>query len=584
MNDNNIQDFSIRTRNAVILPDGTRPVPLGSGIITGLLGSGGMANVYEIWNSQLEVGRAVKLMHPNLSEDSKRHFQTEMKIMAELTHPNIVEIHSVGKWNDLPYIELELVDGPAVNELVNEKGALPITVCTAIGILVTRALSYAHNKEYVIYGNKYFGIVHRDLKPSNIMISKDGKVKLMDFGIARPIEASLLTTDDSVMGTIQYLSPEQLDGKGADVRSDIYSFGTVLYEMISGVKAFPQINMSKLMMCKVKNDYRPIENYDLKVPVTLKKLVHKCLMHEKKKRIQDSSLLLSELEKIHKSLTPETPEEIVKRFVSVRDGEKYIPRYRQRIPWGLAVSALFLIIAGIGLFSYFKPLIIKPEPVETTPVVESPSPPPQEPEPVVEKPRTQKKPVQPEPEPELVPQLSLMDKLKAAYDTDDPVEVFVSDVDAGNYSRALKAGAGIPPQLAQNKKVLIYKIRALDALQRHKDKELLLLANSIDDAEFYLEKAKLAYKKGSISKTLELLNKSSHTPAQFDDSRKIRLEKLYYQALCNTKLFDQNKIQETKRTAMDSWFEVKSALRSSPEHKYYKQAVAEMQRIGLFNE
>ncbi|MBD3322273.1 MAG: protein kinase [Chitinivibrionales bacterium] len=584
MNDKNPVDSSIRVRNAVILPDGSRPVPLGSGTITGLLGSGGMANVYEIWNSQLEVGRAIKLMHPNLSEDSKRHFQTEMKIMAELTHPNIVEIHSVGKWNDLPFIELELVDGPAISQLVEQKGALPIPVCTAVAILVTRALYYAHSKEYVIYGNKYRGIIHRDLKPSNIMISKDGKVKLMDFGIARPIEASLLTTDDSVMGTIQYLSPEQLDGKGADVRSDIYSFGTVLYEMLTGVKAFPQINMSKLMMCKIKNDYRPIENYDLKVPPPLRKLVHKCLMHDKKKRIQDTGTLLADLEKIHKNLTLEQPEDIVKKYISMREGEKYVPRYRKRVPWGFVAAAVCLVVAGFGLAGYLQPFFSRPgseSPVpkpqemrekEKTPSTQPPAAPPRRP--------GEQKTSRPEPKPEPEKHIPLIDKLKSAYGTGDPVEAFARDVEAGNYTRALKACADISPEIAQSKKALIYRIRALSALNRTSEKQRLISAHSVDDAEFYLEKARTAFRNGSVSQTMELLNKSMHSPARFMDSRAARTERLYYQALCQSKLFDRNRNGETKKSAMDSWFEVKSALRSSPEHKYYKQAVSEMQRIG----
>jgi serine/threonine protein kinase len=145
-----------RVRNRVILPDGTQNEPLGSGIITGVLGVGGMANVYEIWNSKLELNRAVKLLHPNCTEETIQRFDTEIKITAKLHHPNIIEIHAVGCWNDLPYIEMERIDGKTIEALISERGAFPPEVCTAIGVMIGRALRYAHNQEYVIYGKTYF--------------------------------------------------------------------------------------------------------------------------------------------------------------------------------------------------------------------------------------------------------------------------------------------------------------------------------------------------------------------------------------------------------------------------------------------
>jgi serine/threonine protein kinase len=130
----------------LILPDGTQPLPLGSGSIAGLLGVGGMSNVYKIWNPQLEQHRAVKLMKPDLSPDSRQRFQTEIKITAALSHPNIIEIHSVGEWNTLSFIEMEFIDGATLSDIINNHGALPIEVCVALGILMARALIYAHDK------------------------------------------------------------------------------------------------------------------------------------------------------------------------------------------------------------------------------------------------------------------------------------------------------------------------------------------------------------------------------------------------------------------------------------------------------
>ena len=161
-----------RVPHVMILPDGSKPVELGSGAVTALLGIGGMANVYEIWNNHLEMKRAVKLLHPNYSQDSKERFETEIKITAKLDHPNIVEIHAVGEWNGLPYIEMEKIEGVTLEKLVSDRGGLPFEVCTAIGIMVCRALRYAHSHEYALYGETYHGIIHRDLKPNNIMVSE----------------------------------------------------------------------------------------------------------------------------------------------------------------------------------------------------------------------------------------------------------------------------------------------------------------------------------------------------------------------------------------------------------------------------
>ena len=175
---------------ATNLPSGNEPIPLGSGAIVGLLGSGGMARVYKIWNEKLEVFRAVKILLPNQQGDLRNRFETEAKITAKLHHPNIVEIYNVGDWQGLPYLEMEIIDGLSLESIISKTGKLPSSVCSSIAIFTARALGYAHGQQFLIYGKNYHGIVHRDLKPANIMVSSQGALKLMDFGIARPTEAS----------------------------------------------------------------------------------------------------------------------------------------------------------------------------------------------------------------------------------------------------------------------------------------------------------------------------------------------------------------------------------------------------------
>jgi serine/threonine protein kinase len=344
----------------VVLPDAKKPIAMGSGIITSLISSGGMAIIYEIWNQELEVKRAIKLLHPDHSKESEDRFQTEIKITAKLHHPNIVEIYGVGKWNDLPYIEMERIDGLTLEKLIVDTGGLPVEVCASIGIMIGRALNYSHNQDYQIYGKKYHGIIHRDLKPGNVMVTNSGVVKLMDFGIAKPLTASTRTMEGVVMGTMQYLAPEQLDGKDVDERADIYSLGSVVYEMLTGARAFPEQNLGKLVTDKLNNNYVALEGYSRKIPSALCGLVHKCLRYEKEKRVQNALEFLRSLGQIHKSLDQKSPEQILAQFmkeahhgrtiVSLRKSTRLLPA----IQWlGIVIFLAAMVAIGILGISHF---------------------------------------------------------------------------------------------------------------------------------------------------------------------------------------------------------------------------------------
>src|SRR5271157_462767 len=335
---------------SVMLPDGQKPVKLGSGVISSLISAGGAAIVYEVWNAELEVKRAVKLLKPDHSLESEERFRTEMKITAKLHHPNIVEIYTVGTWSNLPYIEMELIDGITLEKLVEESGGLPPEVCTSIGIMVGRALNYAHSQSYVLSGKRYVGVIHRDLKPGNIMVAKDGIAKLMDFGIAKPLTADSRTLEGMVMGTMQYLAPEQLDGKEIDVRSDIYSLGTVLYEMATGVRAFPEEKLGKLVTDKLSNNYTPLSEFSSPIPVALVGLIHHCIRTEKEKRIQNSLEFLRAICKIHKTLTLKAPEQVLEQFLANRNrGKRVVSVRRKRVPIPVLVwTAVVLVCAAFG--------------------------------------------------------------------------------------------------------------------------------------------------------------------------------------------------------------------------------------------
>jgi serine/threonine protein kinase len=594
-------------RHAVILPDGSKPVPLGSGAITSLLGEGGMANVYEIWNAQLEINRAVKLLHPNCSEESKQRFQTEIKITAKLHHPNIIEIHGVGEWNSLPYIEMEKIEGYTLENLIADRGALPIAACTAIGIMISRALNYAHNQEYVIYGIKYNGVIHRDLKPSNIMVCTDGTVKLMDFGIARPTDASIHTTDGSILGTMQYLSPEQLDGIEPDVRTDIYSLGTTLYEAITGVQAFPERNMSKLMMNKIKNEYKPLDDFRVRVPVRLKRLVHRCMMHDRDKRMASAAVLLAELEKIHRSAIDETPEQTIYHLISTKASERQIVSSRRRFPFykaalGAAALAMVALIAWAANTyrirashqarqSASMPQLAVAQEAQAPAAEPSEQPAreenasrrqsaPRRAAPASTTPTSRSRaPAASRPKAAPAPK-TLVASLREKHGADDIVSLMEAEYRDESYANVVKLARKLPEEKRDNPQARIYQLRALSRLGNARLLNQFLSAHSVHDGEFYLAKAHMAFEQRRLDEAAALLDKALRAPRAFIDSDQLRRQAYFYQAKIATARFDAAPSEHLYRQAIEAWYQVAAEVRNSPEHSYHGAARTERQRIA----
>ncbi|MBN2036167.1 MAG: serine/threonine protein kinase [Chitinispirillaceae bacterium] len=583
---------------AVVMPDGKSPLPLGSGSIEGLIGTGGMSNVYKIWNPQMEMYRAVKLMKPDLSDESRQRFQTEIKITAALSHPNIIEIHSVGEWNSLAYIEMEYIDGITLSDCIARTGALPLDVCTALGIMTARALDHAHSHKYVLYGRTYHGVIHRDLKTSNIMIAANGRVKLMDFGIARPVETSLLTMDGAVMGTMQYLAPEQIDGKNVGVAADLYSLGVILYEVITGRKAFPQKNLSQLMSAKTANIFIPIRFFKIKIPRRLKQLVMKCMQRDPRARPQSAQALLQELESIHRAIHTETPEKTLERFQGWTVGEKTVYAYRKRLPRrALAAAAgVCLLVAGAGSIALFAPEKKTPQagaaeqigstkpagsiPAATSEVTAADSAQLSEKPAVTSVPASKlsKKVVAQEKKPR--PPKSYTDRMRETTGIDDPLEIMTREAFAGKHESVLRLYGELPADAAGTANARILRLRALSALDRNDELGPIIAGETIDDGEYYLIQARILLGKGRINLALQVLEKAVATPARQLDARIIRREYLYWRAICLGRLFEQTPSDEFRKNALDGWFEVKNSLRSYPDHSYYRRAVHEMQKIG----
>ncbi|MCX7727125.1 MAG: serine/threonine protein kinase, partial [Chitinispirillaceae bacterium] len=330
---------------------------LGSGYITGILGEGGAAVVYEIWNPQLELHRAVKLWRPNFSARDLQRFETEIKITSKLDHPNIVEIHTVGDWNGLPYIEMEKIDGFSLQQLLKTHGVLPPAVALAIIQFVCRALIYAHQQEISIYGRKRKGVIHCDIKPANIMITRNGVVKLMDFGIANPANVSLNSDPHKITGSLQYMAPEQIRSQNVDARTDIYSVGVVLYEMLSGTKAFPSKQLLEIIEKRKTNEFVPLEHFCFGLPKKLYKIVEKCMSVAPEERYQSAAELMKDISSVYRKLTKEEPQVVLQQYIEnggiIVSKPSKRPKESIHIPHSLFYTVVGAVLAFLLFVSLF---------------------------------------------------------------------------------------------------------------------------------------------------------------------------------------------------------------------------------------
>lgn len=596
-----------------ILPSGNEQVPLGSGYIVGTLGAGGMARVYKIWNDKLEVFRAVKILIPTQQSDLKNRFDTEAKITAKLHHPNIVEVYSVGDYKGLPYIEMEFIDGRSLEGIIAETDRLPSPVCSAIAILIARALVYAHSQDYLIYGKNYHGIIHRDLKPANIMISKYGDVKLMDFGIARPKEASLHTVEGNIVGTMQYLSPEQLDGVDIDARTDIYSFGAILYEMLTGTKTFPQDTITNLMKKKITNEYRKFSDFDFHVPSVLAKISQKCLQIDKKDRYPTAEALLKDLEAAHKSLTSESPEEIIKKFIADPHGFKTSGNHKFRfslhIPLKIVIpiAGVILTAVAIGVFMSTEP--IKEDDIKDTSfvalkdtikkdsmVVTSKDTIPthiKEPESnnnkVDGKPDTKvnqqhiigvKPPRPPKPVTKdttiKVTQKDTLEEIKKKYGENNVVKLTYLAITAKDFNIVPFLLYKIPENEAINKKILLLEFYL--STDRLNDAESIA-AENINDAYFEYLRGKLYEKRGNLSMAITFYERAITKPTTLVPISQVRNDALYETANIRTIFYRSNPNPDTKSQAMNAWVIVKNNYKDKPNHPRFKRANVELANI-----
>jgi len=252
------------------------------------LGSGGMSTVYLARDGTLERWVAVKVMHREMSDqpDQIERFRREARAVAQLSHPNVVAVIDAGEDGGHPYIVFEYVDGETLKQRIERVGPLPVDEATAYAIEIGRGLSAAHSRR----------LVHRDVKPQNVLIDSEGRAKVTDFGIARSLEADGLTQTGRVLGTTDYVSPEQAMGRGVDARTDIYSLGVLLYEMLTGEVPFTAETVVGVAMKHVNEPMPDVQQKRPEVSSALAAVVERATAKEPKQRYPDMGSCLSDLE------------------------------------------------------------------------------------------------------------------------------------------------------------------------------------------------------------------------------------------------------------------------------------------------
>ncbi len=340
--------------------EGARPAagggPLGVGQWFGtryhvikLLGSGGMGEVYQAWDEELGVAVALKVIRPESIADPDmaaalhRRFKRELLLARQVTHRNVVRIHDLGELDGIKYITMPYIAGADLATVLRREGRIPVPRALRIARQVAAGLAAAHEA----------GVVHRDLKPPNIMIDPDDNAVIMDFGIARSVDAGSSTVAGVVVGTLAYMAPEQARGEEADQRADIYAFGLILYDMLVGRRQTAGSSSALAdLVARMQQAPPPIRTLDPGIPEPLEQIVSRCLETDRANRYQTMGELIADLDALDPDghrIRPLTPAEVkqARRTQAFQRKAAGSPAGR----WKLAAAgAALLLVAGAALF------------------------------------------------------------------------------------------------------------------------------------------------------------------------------------------------------------------------------------------
>lgn len=305
------------------------------------LGQGGMGEVFLAEDTRLERRVAIKVLHAEVAADNERRlrFLREARAVAAISHPNVAQIHEIGQADGLVYLAFEYIDGETLSARM-KRAPIPGEEQLNIALQVASALEEAHSK----------GIVHRDVKPANIMIDRKGRAKVLDFGLAKQVTSQaaheLQTQQGLIIGTVSYMSPEQALGEEIDARSDIFSFGVVLYEMATGKKPFEGSSEMQTLARILQSPPEPFSVHGIEHPPGYERIVRKCLEKRREDRYASIGELLADI----RALVQRAP-------VSVSPPSKRTSRLRS-----LAVAAVVGLLPAIAWFHFlYEPGATAPE-------------------------------------------------------------------------------------------------------------------------------------------------------------------------------------------------------------------------------
>ena len=324
--------------------DDADPRTIGTYEIERLLGRGGMGVVYKARQVSLNRAVALKVLHPTLSNDPAfvKRFEREAQAVGRLNHQNIVQIYDIGEESGVHFFSMEYVKGKTLREMLDKEGFLKVGQAVDIIYQVARALKYAHAKN----------IVHRDVKPSNIIIDRLGRVKVMDFGLAKLGGKTRLTKTDTILGTVNYMSPEQARGETVDHRTDIWSMGVVFYEMLAGMSPFKATNEAALIHKIIYESVPDLKNLSPDAPAQLRAIVARAMTRDRDKRYQNVSAFMKDLQEFLTAHKKEKEKPLEKRSRYL-DKVLALARTKNALP-KLLIPLILVVILIAGFLAYSR--------------------------------------------------------------------------------------------------------------------------------------------------------------------------------------------------------------------------------------
>ncbi len=303
------------------------------------LGTGGMGKVYRVLDKKLDEEVALKIIKPEIAYNGNSidRFSNELKFARKVAHRNVCKMYDLGEKEGIHYITMEYVPGESLKSMIGMMGQLSAAQVVFITKQVCEGLAEAHR----------LGVVHRDLKPSNIIVDREGNARILDFGLARSIKAKSITGPGVIVGTPAYMSPEQVDAKEVDKRSDIYSLGIILYEMIAGRVPFDgDTALSIALKHKTEKPVDPID-FNAQMPLELNRVILKCMEKDKENRYQDAKELLSELSKIEEGITTSEREIPKKKPITLKAVKVKLKKH-----WMIVAALLAaVVVAGMAILN-----------------------------------------------------------------------------------------------------------------------------------------------------------------------------------------------------------------------------------------